>query len=63
MEPLGYPGIRTAVKQSSEATSHDVRPEEKAVDKAKDGTFRFAPTHNEIVPILAAELRAVTQTA
>jgi hypothetical protein len=26
---LGYPGIRTAVKQSSEATAHDVRPEER----------------------------------
>jgi hypothetical protein len=25
----GYPGIRTAVKQSSGATSHDVRPEER----------------------------------
>jgi hypothetical protein len=29
MKPLGYPGIRTAVKQSSEATAHDVRPEER----------------------------------
>jgi len=26
---LGYPGIRTAVKQSSEPTSHDVRPEDR----------------------------------
>jgi hypothetical protein len=29
MRPLGYPGIRTAVKPSSEATAHDVRPEER----------------------------------
>ena len=29
MRPLGYPGIRTAVKQSSEATAHDVRSEER----------------------------------
>ena len=27
--PLGYPGIRSAVKQSNEATSHDVRPEDR----------------------------------
>lgn len=27
-----------------------------------DGTFRFAPTHNEIVPILAATLRDATAT-
>jgi len=27
-----------------------------------DGTFRFAPTHNEIVPVLASTLRAVTAT-
>jgi len=27
-----------------------------------DGTFRFAPTHNEIVPILSSALRAATAT-
>lgn len=27
-----------------------------------DGTFRFSPSHNEIVPLLAAELRKVTNT-
>ena len=27
-----------------------------------DGSFRFAPTHNEIVPYLAAELRKATNT-
>lgn len=27
-----------------------------------DGTFRFAPTHNEIVPILASTLRGLTGT-
>jgi hypothetical protein len=26
---LGYPGIRTATKDSSEATAHDVRPEDR----------------------------------
>ena len=29
MRPLGYPGIRTAVKQSDGATAHDVRPEDR----------------------------------
>lgn len=29
LTPLGYPGIRTATKPSSEATAHDVRPEER----------------------------------
>jgi hypothetical protein len=27
-----------------------------------DGSFRFAPTHNEIVPLLSAELRKLTAT-
>jgi hypothetical protein len=27
-----------------------------------DGSFRFSPTHNEIVPLLAAELRRATNT-
>ena len=27
-----------------------------------DGSFRFAPTHNEIVPYLVAELRKATNT-
>jgi len=27
--PLGYPGIRTAMKASSDATAHDVRAEER----------------------------------
>jgi hypothetical protein len=29
MRVLGYPGIRTATKSSSEATAHDVRSEER----------------------------------
>jgi hypothetical protein len=29
MQALGYPGIRTAVKPSFEATAHDVRAEER----------------------------------
>ena len=29
MRTLGYPGIRTAVKDSTEATAHDVRSEER----------------------------------
>jgi hypothetical protein len=27
-----------------------------------DGSYRFSPTHNEIVPLLAAELRKATNT-